>query len=147
MKFSGTIEIKKPRSLVVDLFMNPDYLKHYQDGFKSKELISGEVGKDGAISKMIYKMGKQDMELIETITANLLPDSFEAHYHHVHMDNTMTCRFAEIDEQTTSYFYEFEYTRLSWVMPRLIAILFPTVYIKQGEKWLRQFKEFVERQT
>jgi hypothetical protein len=38
---------------------------------------------------MYYKQGKRELELTETITANRLPDSFEASYHHIHMDNTM----------------------------------------------------------
>jgi hypothetical protein len=28
----------------------------------------------------------------------------------------------------------------------LMAILFPGIYRKQGEKWMKQFKEFVEKQ-
>ena len=61
------------------------------------------------------------------------------------MDNTMTCRFEALDDDRTRYEYAFEYTRMSWVIPRLIAILYPGMYRKQGEKWMRQFKAFVER--
>ena len=70
----------------------------------------------------------------------------EAFYHHRHMDNTMKCNFVPLDEGRTRYEYEFEYTRINWVIPKLMAILFPSVYRKQGEKWMRQFKEFVEKQ-
>lgn len=31
-------------------------------------------------------------------------------------------------------------------MPKLMAILFPGIFKKQGEKWMRQFKEFAEKQ-
>lgn len=146
MKFSGSIDIDKPRDTVVMLFADPANLKEYQDGFVKKELISGSEGQNGAVSKMFYKDEKHEMELTETITANRLPDSFEAHYHHIHMDNTMKCTFIALNDNQTRYEYEFEYTRINWVMPRLMAILFPSVYRKQGEKWMRQFKEFVERQ-
>jgi len=146
MKFSGSVEIAKSRSEVVGYFKDPSYLGEYQDGFVKKELVSGESGEKGAISKMYYKYGKRDMELTETITANRLPDSFEAFYHHKHMDNTMKCRFIELGNSRTKYEYEFEYTRMNWVMPRLIAILFPGMYRRQGEKWMKQFKEFVEKQ-
>ena len=91
-------------------------------------------------------MGNRDMVLTETITKNNLPDSFEAFYHHQHMDNTMKCKFIPISENTTRYEYEFEYTRVSWVMPKLMALLFPGMFKKQGEKLMRQFKEFVEKQ-
>jgi len=145
MIFKGAVTINRPRDLVTKLFADPKYLKEYQDGFVSKDLISGDAGKDGAVSRMFFKQGKREMEMTETITANRLPESFEAFYHHQHMDNTMKCHFTEVDENTTHYAYEFEYTRVSWVMPRLMMMLFPGMFRKQGEKWMRQFKEFVER--
>ncbi len=146
MKIKGFININKPRGEVVKYFADPNYLGKYQDGFVKKELINGEQGRVGAISKMYYKHGKQDMELIETITNNQLPDVFEANFHHKHMDNTMVCRFIVLDDYRTKYEYEFEYTRINWVMPKLMAILFPDMYRKPVEKWMRQFKEFVEKQ-
>ncbi len=146
MKYTGSIVIAKPRNEVVKYFSDPNYLGEYQDGFIKKELIAGEQGKKGAVSKMLYKYGKRDMELTETIISNQLPDSFESSYHHQHMDNTMKCSFIELDATRTEYQYEFDYTRISWVMPKLFAILFPSMYRKQGEKWMRQFKEFVEKQ-
>lgn len=146
MKFKGAVEIDKPRDEVVQYFADPQYLGEYQDGFVRKDLESGVAGEDGAISKMYYSDGKRDMELTETIVANRLPETFEGHYHHIHMDNYMRCTFIALDDQRTRYEYEFEYTRINWIMPRLMAILFPSMYRKQGEKWMQQFKEFVERQ-
>lgn len=146
MKFKGSVEIAKPRAEVVKYFADPKYLGEYQDGFVSKEHISGEAGQNEAVSKMLYKYRSQDMELTETIIANKLPAFFEAHYHHKHMDNFMRCTFISIDDERTRYEYEFEYTRINWIMPKLMAILFPGMYRKQGEKWMTQFKEFVERQ-
>ena len=127
-------------------FADPKYLGEYQDGFVKKDLISGEQGKEGAVSKMFYKYGNRDMELTETIISNRLPDSFESSYHHKHMDNTMKCKFIEIDDKRTRYEYEFKYSRINWIMPKLMAILFPSMYGKQGEKWMKQFREFVEKQ-
>jgi len=146
MKFKGSIDINQPRKKVVELFADSKNLKEYQDGFHKKELMSGNEGEDGAVSKMLYKDGKRELELIETITANRLPDSFEASYHHKHMDNTMKCNFVALNDNQTRYEYEFEYTRINWFMPKLMGILFPGVYRKQGEKWMKQFKEFAERQ-
>ena len=146
MKHAGSIQINKPKEVVARFFADPAYLGEYQDGFIRKELVSGQEGQTGAVSRMYYKYGKRDMIMTETITRNDLPDAFEAHYHHKHMDNTWQCRFTSLDENRTEYSYAFEYTRIDWFMPRLIAILFPGVYRKQGEKWMRQFKEFVEAQ-
>ncbi len=146
MKFIGSVNINQPREIVVQFFMDVDYLKEYQDGFIKKELVKGIPGENGAVSKMYYKYGKRPMVLTETIINNKLPNSFEAHYHHIHMDNTMKCTFTEISQDKTRYEYEFEYTRINWFLPKLIAILFPNMYRKQGEKWMKQFKAFVEKQ-
>lgn len=124
VKYKGFIDIDKPRDTVVELFSDPKYLGEYQDGFIKKELVSGKMGKNGAVSKMYYKLGKGEMELTETIVANQLPDTFEAFYHHKHMDNTMKCNFVALGDNKTRYEYEFEYTRISWVIPKLMAIFF-----------------------
>ncbi len=146
MKIKGSILINQSRDIVVRLFANPNYLKEYQDGFIKKDLIEGQEGEAGAVSMMYYQHGKHKMELQETITQNKLPDTFEASYYHEHMDNTMKCTFIAVDEQTTRYEYEYEYTRINWIMPKLIAIFFPSMYRKPAEKWLKQFKEFVEKE-
>ena len=146
MKFTGFVEINQPQKKVAELFADPQYLGEYQDGFQKKEHISGEAGQEGAVSKMYYKQGKRDLELTETITKNNLPDSFEGFYHHKHMDNSMKCKFIPIDDNNTRYEYEFEYTRISWVMPKLMALLFPNMFKQMGEKWMQQFKEFAEKQ-
>ncbi len=146
MKFKGSIDINKSREKVVQFFMDVDCLKEYQDGFIKKELVKGIAGENGTVSKMYYKYGKRPMVLTETITDNKLPNCIEAHYYHIHMENTMKCSFTEISQDKTHYEYEFEYTRINWFLPKLIAILYPSMYKKQGEKWMKQFKVFVEKQ-
>ena len=146
MKFKSSIIIDRPQKIVAAYFADPQYLGEYQDGFLRKELVSGNAGEEGAISKMYYQYGKNEMELTETITSNQLPDSFSGFYHHKHMDNTMKCRFVPVGETQTRYESDFEYTRMNWIMPRLIAILFPGMYKRQGEKWMKNFKRFVESQ-
>ncbi|MBT8319112.1 MAG: SRPBCC family protein [Gramella sp.] len=146
MKIKGYIDINKSRDAVVKYFADPRYLAEFQDGFIEKVLISGEEGKQGAISEMYYKQGKKKMVLTETIIDNQLPEYFESNYSHKHMDNTMKCEFTELGQNITRYNYEFEYTRINWIMPKLISILFPGMYRKPAEKWMLQFKEFVEKQ-
>jgi len=146
MKFKGIIDIEQPREKVVALFANPAYLGEYQDGFLRKERISGEEGANEAVSKMYYKHGKREMELTETVTANLLPDSFEASYHHKHMDNTLKCIFTTIGENKTRYETEGEYTAFRGFIPKVLALFFPKMFEKQAQKWLNNFKEFAEKQ-
>lgn len=146
LKITGHIDINQNRDVVTSIFANPKYLKEYQDTFLRKEHLSGEEGKENAVSHMYYQFGKKEILLVETITKNELPDRFEAYYHHKHMDNTMVCEFEVVNKNTTRYHYSYEYMRINWVMPKLMAILFPNMYRKPAEKWLRQFKEFAENQ-
>ena len=144
MKFGSSVESDLPRKKVVALFIDPNNIKEYQDGFVKKELVSGDAGEAGAISKLYFKNGKHEMELTETIISNNLPDSLEAVYHHKHMDNTHVTSFVEISENKTKYVTEGEYTRINWVMPKLMSILFPGMYRKPAEKWMKNFKTFAE---
>ena len=146
MNFKGSLDINKPVEEVTRYFIDPQYLGEYQEGFVKKELVSGEAQQNGAVSMMYYAHQGREMELQETITANNLPKSFEAFYHHKHMDNTMKCTFEPLSPNSTRYTYDVEYTRIDWIMPRLMAILFPGMYRKQGKKWMDNFKRFVEAQ-
>jgi hypothetical protein len=145
MKIEGHIDIRQARDIVAELFADPKRLGEYQEGFLRKEVQRGEPGQDGTVSRMYYRQGKGEMELIETITANRLPDSFAAEYHHKAMDNTMLVRFEALGPALTRYHYEYEYTELRGFLPKLIARLLPSVFRKPAEKWLRNFKEVAER--
>lgn len=142
MRFTCHTDIKAPLQTVVDLFKNPDHLKHWQDGFVTIEPISGVPGTVGAISKLNYKK----LSLIETIIRNELPEEFMANYEHKHMVNTMSCRFKAIDTRTTRLEQEIHYTQFNGFLPKLLAKLFPGMFRKQVQKWLDQFKNFVEKQ-
>ncbi len=146
MKFSCTVIIEKPINQVAELFINPDNLKEYQDGFLRKELVSGTPAQVGTISKMFYLQGKREIEITETVTSNNLPHEFSGFYHHIHMDNTMTNRFISLSENRTQYDAEIEYTVLRGLMVKAMAFLFPSMFKKQVQKWLDQFKVFAEKQ-
>ena len=147
MKFSVSTTINKPRAVVVKYFVDPQYLGKYQEGFVRKKHISGEFQQAGAKSIMYYDMGKRGiMELYETITENNLPDFFVAQYHHEHMDNTMRVAFSEIDLNTTRYETEIHYTVFRGIMVKMMSFLFPSMLTKPPQRWLDNFKKFVESQ-
>ena len=145
MKFQCSIIVNQPLDRVVELFANPKYLGEYQDGFVSKQLISGTQGQNGAVSKMLYKDGKREMELTETIVDNQLPEKFEANYHHKHMDNMMRCYFIPQGDHQTLYETEIEYTAFRGFLPKIMATLFPGMFKRQVQGWLDNFKAFAER--
>ena len=146
MKFTCSVIVEKPLQVVADYFANPDYLKEYQEVYKKKELISGETGKKDAISTIWYGEGKREMILTETIIKNDLPHEFIGHYHHKNMDNTMRSVFSEIDGQKTKYDAEVHYTAFRGFIVKMMVLFFPSVFKKQVQKWLNNFKTFVESQ-
>lgn len=147
MKFQGSLEINQSIEVVTSLFADPEAIGDYQEGFEKKVLEKGHHGEAGAVSKLYYKNGSHEMVLTETVLSNELPDSFEAFYHHKHMDNTMKCNFIALDNSKTRYEIYVEYTRIDWLLPRLFAILFPGMYKKPAKRWMENFKLLAEAQT
>jgi uncharacterized membrane protein len=145
MKFSCTVEIDLLVEKVTGLFTDADNFRKWQDGFISIEHLSGAAGEPGAKSRLIYKTGRQTIELIETIVTNNLPDEMKGLYEHKHMVNTMTNRFYRLGENKTKYVAEIEYTRFIGFIPVMMALLMPGMFKKQVQKRLAQFKAFAEK--
>lgn len=146
MKFVSTVIINKPREVVANYFADPTYLGEYQEGFQKKELVSGEAGQVSAVSNMFYASGKRKMMLTETILVNNLPDEFMGQYHHKFTDNTMKSTFTAISENQTQYDAEIHYTAFRGFMVKTMAFIAPKFFKKQVDKWLLNFKVFLEKQ-
>ena len=142
MKFTCSININKPKLEVVKHFEDPEALKQSQKGFKHLEHLSGDEGTAGSKSKLVY----DKFDLIETIINNNLPDEFYAKYDHKNMSNTMRSTFISINDEETQLNTEIEYTAFKGFMINLIAKIFPSMFKKQVDKWLVNFKKYVENQ-
>ena len=106
--------------------------------------ISGTAGEVGAKSKLLYKMGKREIEMVETITVKNLPDEFSGTYEAKGVWNEVKNYFHEIDENTTKWVSENEF-KCSGFM-KIIAWLMPGNFKKETKKYLIYFKEFTENQ-
>jgi len=71
MKFTCSVDIKQQIDKAIEIFSDPASLKHMQEGFKSKVLISSEYGEIGSKSILLY----EKLELIYTIIRNNLPQA------------------------------------------------------------------------
>ena len=147
MKFTCSVTIDQPRKRVVELFDSAENLKEWQDGFYSFQPLEGEAGQNGSTAEMTYFMGKkkQKMVIIETILDNSLPDYFLGSYFHPHMTNTMKNIFTDLGEQTR-YDAEIHYTEFNGFIVKVMATLMPSMFQKQVQKWMNQFKEFAEKE-
>ncbi|MBK6878730.1 MAG: SRPBCC family protein [Ignavibacteria bacterium] len=144
MKYTVETEINLPIARVVELFDDPENLKHWQPGLLSFEPISGTPGQPGAKSKLKYKMGKRDIEMIETITVRNLPDEFSGTYEAKGVFNIVKNYFRPVSENKTKYINESEFQFNGFM--KLIGFLMPGAFRKESEKYLLQFKEFAEKQ-
>ncbi|NNK87770.1 MAG: SRPBCC family protein, partial [Flavobacteriaceae bacterium] len=80
MKYSIEIIIELPRQEVINKLDSVENIKHWQRGLVTAEHISGTPGEVGAKMKLIYKFGKRELEMTETITRNDFPEAFSATY-------------------------------------------------------------------
>lgn len=146
MKYTTQIDINKPIDKVIELFDNPDNLKLWMKGLESFEHMSGEPGQPGAKSLLKFKMGKRELEMIETITVRNLPNEMSGTYEMHNTINHMKVSFVKLAENKTRYIYDSEFTFNSLGM-KVFAFLMPGMFKKQSMKYLESFKQFAESQT
>lgn len=143
MKFKQRIEINLPREKVIELFDNPDNMKHWQPGLVSFENISGTPGEVGTKSLLKYKMGKRDVEMIETITKRDLPDEFSGTYEAKGVWNEVKNYFIETSPNKTEWVSENEFKFNGFM--KIIGLVMPGTFRKESYKYMKLFKEFTER--
>ena len=143
MKYTLTIDIDLPRQKVIELFDDPDNLKHWQEGFISLEPVSGKPGEVGAKSRLQYRMGKREIEMIETITERNLPETFSGTYDANGVHNIVRNRFEPVGENQTRWVAENEFIFAGFMM-KVMGWLMPGAFRKQSLKYLEAFKAFVE---
>jgi carbon monoxide dehydrogenase subunit G len=146
MKYTCEIEINQPINKVIELFDNPDNLKQWMDGLQSFEHISGEPGAPGAKSRLKFKMGKREMEMIETITVRNLPEEFSGTYEMDGVFNLVKNKFVSISDNKTKYITEQEFELQNFMM-KFLAFVMPGMFKKQSMKYLESFKKFAESQS
>ncbi len=142
MKYKSEIEINIPINQVIALFDNAENLEKWMEGLQSFEHLSGTPGQPGAKSKLKFKMGKRELEMIETITVRNLPKEFSGTYEAKGVFNLVTNRFEELPGNRTKYISEQEFQFHGFM--KIIGFLMPGAFKKQSMKYLVDFKKFVE---
>lgn len=142
MKYSNEVTINLPVDKVIELFDSEENLFKWQPDLISLEHLSGEKGKAGSRTSMKYKMGKREIDMIETIITNNLPKEFSATYEAKGVWNEMKNHFEAIDEKTTRWHSD-SYFKFSGFM-KLMGFFMPGAFKKQSQKSLDLFKDFAE---
>lgn len=143
MKYTIEMDINLPRSRVIELFDSTENMKKWQPELVSFDHLSGEPGQVGAKSKMLYKMGRREVEMIETITKREFPDSFVGTYEADGVRNEVANTFRETDSNTTKWILSSEFQSSGFFMKVFMAVA-PGAFKKQTLKFMKQFKAFAE---
>lgn len=142
MKYQLEIVLDLPREMVIELFDNPDNMKHWQQGFVSMEHMSGKAGEKGAKARLKYKMGMREVEMVETIINRNLPHEFSGTYEAKGVWN-----------EVNNFFYDKENGQTKWItlndfrfsgFMKIIAFFMSGSFKKQSFKYMEDFKTFAE---
>jgi len=143
-RYTLELELDVPRDKVIEYFDNPDNIPKWQPTLVSFEHTGGELGQPGATSALKYKMGKREVDMVETILTRDLPDEFSATYEAKGVWNVVYNRFHEIDNgQRTRWDFETEF-RCTTLMLRAMSFLMPGMFKKASRQNMHDFKAFAE---
>ena len=145
MKYTVSITIDKPIDYVIEKFDDPDNLKHWQKGLQSFELTEGKEGEIGSKYLIKYKMGKREMDMVETIVERNLPENFAASYEAKGMWNLVDNHFSTNEAGGTLLTSHNTFKPKGFM--KVMMFLMPGLFKKQSMKFLKAFKAFAEDGT
>lgn len=145
MKYSNQVIIDAPIDKVVELFDSTDNAYKWMEGLKKHEQIEGKPGEQNSKMKMYFDLGKNKIEIVETILERDLPRIFNADYYSNYSTNNVVVSFEELDSSTTRYNSETTVTTHGFMM-KIMSWVMPGMFKKQSQKYMDDFKAFVERQ-
>ncbi|UOY07333.1 SRPBCC family protein [Muricauda sp. SCSIO 64092] len=143
MKYTTEVLVDLPRDEFITKLDNPDNMKHWMRGLLAYDVISGETGQEGAQMNMKFKMGKRNMEMVETIIKRNMPEEFHATYDTKGVHNIQKNFFKE-ENGKTRWISESEFQFEGFGM-KLMAFLMPGAFKKQSKKYAEDFKNFAEK--
>ncbi len=142
MKYTIEVVINQPREKVIELFDNPDNMKFWQKGFVSFSTFEGAPGIVGAKSHLKYKMGKREIEMVETITHRNLPEEFHSTYETKGVFNIQKNYFKE-EGNKTRWISEADF-QCSGFMKVMAFFMGASTFKKQSSVYMEDFKAFAE---
>ena len=144
MKYTTEIIVEVPIETFIKKFDSAENMKHWQRGLVSVEHVSVDPGQLGAKMKLNYKIDKREFTLLETITHRNLPHEFHGTYTMKGIHNTQENYFKSTDEGYTKWTSVSDFMPLNFTM-RIMTYLMPKAFKKQSLKYMKDFKNFVEK--
>ena len=145
MRYRFELEIEVPRERVVELFSDEQNLYQWQPDLVSFESLDGDKARDvGSRTRQIHRMGKREIEMIETITVHDPPERYSATYEADGIWNLIENHFVNVDDQRTRWILDSEFN-CSGIVIRLMTIFAPGMFKRQTMTFMQRFKEFAEK--
>lgn len=142
MKYSQDIIIDLPREEVIKIFNNQENAFKWMEGLQSWDAVSGEQGTEGAVSKMVFKNKKRELEMQETILKKELPDRINFLFEAKGVQNWNDNHFEAISDHQTKW-TQSNVFKLKGFM-KLFGLLGSGMFKKQSLKHMNAFKSFAE---
>ncbi len=140
MKYKVEVLIDLPRSRMLELFEDMEFMKKWQVGFSSLTVIEGSAGMVGSKSSLIYDNKGKKSEIIETILKKELPNQFNFLYEAKGVVNWANNTFVEKENQTLWIAeHEFKFSGLMKILGFM-----PKMFIKQTTSDMNAFKKHAE---
>jgi hypothetical protein len=142
MKYENEITIDLPIARVIELFDSFENLTQWQPGLQAYEHLEGDPGQPGARTKLIYDENGRTVEMVETIVARDLPDTFTATYEAKNVYNLVRNCFVADGAERTRWQMENEFKFGGWMA--LMGLFMRGAFPKQTLKEMNRFKDFAE---
>jgi hypothetical protein len=142
MKYNVQVTVNIPREKFLDLFENIEFMKKWQAGFASLEVLEGEAGEEGSKNLLTYWKNKKETIIIESIIKKKLPDSFDFLYETKYVMNWVHNTFIK-DGESTIWKAEHKFKFIGYMKA---MILLRTLFVKQTVKDMNTFKSFAEKE-
>jgi len=142
MRYTVEVTVDLPRDKMVEIFDNTDHLDKWQPTFLGFEHFEGEERTTGAKSRLRYKQGKGEMEMIETILVYNIPEEFSCTYEASGVVN-INKNFFHADGDKTRWVTDTEFQFTSLPM-KIMGTLMPFMFKSQTRQMMNNFKVFAE---
>ena len=143
MKYTLSNTINKPLEEVIEMFKDPEGVKHWMEGLQKIEHLSGTPGEPGAKSDFYFLHKNKEMKISETILEQNLPSQIKFAYQSQMGYNEVEMIFEKLSDtsvkQTNNSYFE-----LKGFM-KIMGFLMKGMFKKQSIKYMTAFKNYVEK--
>jgi len=124
MRYRSEIIINLPVEQVAELINDPENLFHWMEDLLRYETLSVTTGEVGSQTKLVFKRGKNEMIMIETILLKALPNRIDYTYDTDGVHNIVDNHFIAVTPLSTKWIAENQFRFDSCYM-KILGVLMP----------------------